>query len=134
MFNTTAIATKLNIAASAIIKIEEWTHVLFVRFKGGCRFVSKKVGCQMKRIGLTGYELPEFAPQFDDEDEEYDWLCDWHQQKEDQAVGEIAKLLPVGADPSSRNVDLVAAKVANGDMTVEEAVASLTSKRPILRK
>ena len=41
--NTTAIAQHLNIAAEAILKIEEWATVLWVRFKGGCRFVSKKV-------------------------------------------------------------------------------------------
>ena len=40
----TAIATKLNILESAIVRIEEWAHVLFVVIKGiGARFVSKKV-------------------------------------------------------------------------------------------
>jgi hypothetical protein len=39
-----AIATKLNILESAIVRIEEWAHVLFVVVKGlGARFVSKKV-------------------------------------------------------------------------------------------
>lgn len=41
--NTTAIAQHLNIATEAIVKIEEWATVLWVRFKGGCRFVSKKI-------------------------------------------------------------------------------------------
>jgi hypothetical protein len=39
-----AIATKLNVLESAIIRVEEWAHVLFVVVKGlGARFVSKKV-------------------------------------------------------------------------------------------
>ena len=39
-----AIATKLNVLESAIVRIEEWAHVLFVVVKGlGARFVSKKV-------------------------------------------------------------------------------------------
>lgn len=41
--NTTAIAQHLNIATEAIIKIEEWATVLWVKFRGGCRFVSKKI-------------------------------------------------------------------------------------------
>lgn len=41
--NTTAIAQHLHIATEAIIKIEEWASVLWVRFKGGCKFVSKKI-------------------------------------------------------------------------------------------
>ena len=41
--NATAIANHLNIASEAIIKIEEWANVLWVKFVGGCRFVSKKV-------------------------------------------------------------------------------------------
>lgn len=41
--NTTAIAQHLNIAADAIVKVEEWATVLWVKFRGGCRFVSKKV-------------------------------------------------------------------------------------------
>jgi hypothetical protein len=40
--NTTAIAQQLNILDSAIIEIQEWANVLWVRFVGGCKFVSKK--------------------------------------------------------------------------------------------
>jgi len=40
---TTAIAQHLNIASQAIIEIQEWATVLWVRFVGGCKFVSKKV-------------------------------------------------------------------------------------------
>jgi hypothetical protein len=42
--NQSAIAAKLNILDSAIIEIQEWASVLFVKFVGGCRFVSKKIG------------------------------------------------------------------------------------------
>jgi hypothetical protein len=41
--NTTAIAQHLNIASQAIIEIQEWAQVIWVKFVGGCRFVSKKV-------------------------------------------------------------------------------------------
>jgi hypothetical protein len=40
----TAIAQKLNVLESAIVRVEEWANVLFVVVKGlGARFVSKKV-------------------------------------------------------------------------------------------
>jgi hypothetical protein len=42
--NTAAIANHLNVAASAIVEVQEWARVLWVRVKGlGARFVSKKV-------------------------------------------------------------------------------------------
>ena len=38
------IANHLNVVESAIVRVEEWAHVLFVVVKGlGARFVSKKV-------------------------------------------------------------------------------------------
>jgi hypothetical protein len=37
-----AIAQKLNVLESAILEIQEWASVLWVRFVGGCKFVSKK--------------------------------------------------------------------------------------------
>jgi hypothetical protein len=41
---TAAIANHLNVAASAIVEVQEWARVLWVRIKGvGARFVSKKV-------------------------------------------------------------------------------------------
>jgi hypothetical protein len=49
MTNLTAIATKLNVLESAIVRIEEWTWVMFVVVKGlGARFVSKKVVAAVK--------------------------------------------------------------------------------------
>jgi hypothetical protein len=47
--NATAIAQHLNIAADAIVKIEEWAQVLWVKFVGGCKFVSKKVVKAMEK-------------------------------------------------------------------------------------
>ena len=42
--NTAAIARHLNIAESAILEVQEWARVLWVRVQGlGARFVSKKV-------------------------------------------------------------------------------------------
>ena len=47
--NTAAIATKLNVLESAIVRIEEWANVLFVVAKGvGARFVSKKINVEVK--------------------------------------------------------------------------------------
>lgn len=52
--NTAAIATKLNVLESAIVRIEEWAHVLFVVAKGvGARFVSKKIGVEKKMERIT---------------------------------------------------------------------------------
>ena len=44
--NNTAIAQKLNIVESTIVEIQEWASVLWVRFEGGCRFVSKMIGAK----------------------------------------------------------------------------------------
>jgi hypothetical protein len=42
--NTAAIARHLNVAANAIVEVQEWARVLWVRVRGlGARFVSKKV-------------------------------------------------------------------------------------------
>jgi hypothetical protein len=42
--NSQVIATHLNILDSAIIEVQEWASVLWVKFAGGVRFVSKKIG------------------------------------------------------------------------------------------
>jgi hypothetical protein len=54
-FSQSAIATKLNILDSAIIEIQEWANVLWVKFIGGCRFVSKKNG--VNKMALEQHEL-----------------------------------------------------------------------------
>jgi hypothetical protein len=49
--NTLAIATHLNIAQTAIVRIEEWASVIFVVAKGvGARFVSKKINVEEKKM------------------------------------------------------------------------------------
>lgn len=58
----TAIATKLNVLESAIVRIEEWTHVLFVVVKGlGGRFVSKKVIKEEKKVDRISAEKTSFG-------------------------------------------------------------------------
>jgi hypothetical protein len=63
-FNQSSIATKLNILDSAIIEIQVWANVLWVRFVGGCRFVSKKIGAkkmteqhELSVSGLNGWRV-----------------------------------------------------------------------------
>jgi hypothetical protein len=57
--NTAAIACYLNIELVKLVKVEEWASVLWVKFIGGCRFVSKKIGAikmtetQMVRFNVT---------------------------------------------------------------------------------
>ncbi len=54
MTNTAAIATKLNVLESAIVRVETWANVLFVVVKGlGARFVSKKVVVKMATAKRT---------------------------------------------------------------------------------
>lgn len=59
------IAAKLNVLEAAIVRVEEWTHVLFVVVKGlGARFVSKKVIKEDKKVELvTRLELANLIKQ-----------------------------------------------------------------------
>ena len=60
--NTQAIATHLNIVDSAIIEIQEWANVLWVKFIGGVRFVSKKIGAaKMERNMAVDYKTEKFS-------------------------------------------------------------------------
>jgi hypothetical protein len=52
--NSQAIATHLNILDSAIIEVQEWASVLWVKFVGGVRFVSKKIGATKMDTELVG--------------------------------------------------------------------------------
>lgn len=57
-----AIAQKLNVLESAIVRVEEWANVLFVVVKGlGARFVSKKVVKVMSRPVLKQIELAHWS-------------------------------------------------------------------------
>ncbi len=59
--NSAAIACSLNISTAQLIKIEEWASVLWVKFVGGCRFVSKKIGETKMKLTTEKREL--------------DWVC-----------------------------------------------------------
>jgi hypothetical protein len=63
--NTQAIASHLNIIDSAIIEIQEWANVLWVKFIGGVRFVSKKIGAkvvELEKHNLTVHGLNPWTP------------------------------------------------------------------------
>jgi len=57
--NTQAIANHLNILDSAIIEIQEWASVLWVKFQGGVRFVSKRIGAKKMAKEKTEANLVE---------------------------------------------------------------------------
>jgi hypothetical protein len=60
--NAQAIASHLNIVDSAIIEIQEWASVLWVKFIGGVRFVSKKIGAKkMERKMEVDYKTEKFS-------------------------------------------------------------------------
>lgn len=69
-----AIAAKLNVLESAIVRIEEWVNVLFVVVKGlGARFVSKKI-VEIKvetievirKTSVSSMRTPRIGSKFDD--------------------------------------------------------------------
>ena len=55
------VAKSLNIFESAIVEVQEWATVLWVRFKGGCRFISKKIVEVKKMTGINQDKVNEFA-------------------------------------------------------------------------
>ncbi len=57
MTTATAIAQNLNVAESAILRVEEWANVFFAVVKGlGARFVSKKATAMVKE-SISGAEF-----------------------------------------------------------------------------
>lgn len=59
MTTTAAIATKLNVLESAIVRVEEWFSVMFVVVKGlGARFVSKKIKMEKTESKTVRMTLP----------------------------------------------------------------------------
>jgi len=52
----------------------------------------------------------------------------------DGAISEIAKYLPMGSSPSERNLTSLAMRVAEGEMTAQEAAIRLSSKKIITLK
>lgn len=133
------VAQHLNIAESLIAEIQEWAHVLFVRFVSGRpRFVSKKVTTVKKNIGLTGYELPA-GVSFSSIDDELEYLDSLSQSSESneqvqQSIGEIAKYLPMGCNPSDANLMNYAYQVAEGELSAQEAANRLSNKKIIIKK
>ena len=87
--NAAAIAQHLNIAKSAIIKIEEWANVLFVVCRRiGARFVSYQIIKAMNEIDKpkvdTGLKLPEL--------EGSEKQIAWAESIREKAVAEIFEL------------------------------------------
>ena len=82
--NAAAIAQHLNIAKSAIIKIEEWANVLFVVCRRiGARFVSYQIIKAMNEAD-TGLKLPEL--------EGSEKQIAWAESIREKAVAEIFEL------------------------------------------
>lgn len=75
----TAIAQHLNVVEDAILEVQEWARVLWVRVKGlGCRFVSKKVAKKMELAELEGSEKQvKWAKEI-----RANWLAEAYQTKE----------------------------------------------------
>lgn len=135
---TAQIAKHLNVVENAIVRVEKWAKVLFVVVKGlGARFVSKKV-IEVKNIGLTGYELPP-GVSFDLIEDELEWLDnqsgsnDWDTEV-NEAIGEIAKYLPLGSNPSEANLLSKARQVTEGTMSAQEAANQLSNKKVIIKR
>ncbi len=62
MATATAIAQNLNVAESAILRVEEWANVFFAVVKGlGARFVSKKATAMTEQI-MTPQDLKAIKP------------------------------------------------------------------------
>ena len=119
---TAAIASHLNIAESIIASVEEWAHVLFVRFIGRRpRFVSKKV-VEAKAMSIDEM-MEEYLASCSSKDEWIDRVEDMESHLDD--------CIPVSSCVSPSVLRSVAADVVDGKMTEQEAIARLTSRRPI---
>lgn len=122
----TAIANHLNIAESIIASIEEWAHVLFVRFIGRRpRFVSKKIIVEDKDNTMNQQEklMEEYLASCSRQDE---WI-----DRVEAMESHLDDCLPVRSCVSPSVLRSVAADVVDGKMTEREALVRLTSRRPI---
>lgn len=118
-----AIAQHLNIPESMIASIEEWAHVLFVRFiSGRTRFVFKKVKPVMKNRDFSA-NLFSDMPDFDESAAD----------SVDAMVSQINNRLPIGHCASYSKIHSAACEVLRGETSIDEAVVRLTSKKPIKR-
>jgi hypothetical protein len=122
---TAQIANHLNIAESVIASVEEWAHVLFVRFIGRRpRFVSKKV-VEVKAMSIDEM-MEEYLASCSSKDE---WI-----DRVEAMESHLDDCLPGSSCASPSVLRSVAADVVDGKMTEQEAIARLTSRRPIIRK
>jgi hypothetical protein len=88
--NTIAIANHLNVAADAIVEVQEWARVLWVRVRGlGARFVSKKVGQKMEATEATETVLMTAVRIAKKQNELMDL---WNRQGDEAAFGQYHEL------------------------------------------
>lgn len=79
------IASHLNVAESAILRVEEWAHVLFAVVKGlGARFVSKKV-VEVKVVSVPSVSAEELVAVGGSH---------WQKHGKDRVYFEIQSILP----------------------------------------
>ena len=82
--NTIAIANHLNVAADAIVEVQEWARVLWVRVRGlGARFVSKKVGQEMEATLMTAVRIAK---------KQNELMDLWNRQGDDAALDQYHEL------------------------------------------
>jgi hypothetical protein len=117
--NTQAIATHLNIVDSAIIEIQEWASVLWVKFIGGVRFVSKKIGA--KKMELSAED--EYLLQCEQDGSKARW------ERIEAMEAHLGHYL--SGYYNQQRLAEIAMAVVDGEMTKDEAIARLTSKKPI---
>ena len=141
--NTTAqIATFLNVSPNQIKSVTEMAWVFCVVVRGQrARFVSKKVVKQevykMDFSALRARKAAEANSFFpspvctaaDFEEVEIDWA-----ERETQVMHELNQALPVNNSVAEYVLTSWARKVLNNDCTFEQAIAAMTSKKPVLRK
>ena len=142
--NTTAqLATFLNVAPNAIKSVTEMAWVFCVVVKGcRARFVSKKVVKEVVEVDYIAQrvlarraaEANSFFPSpvctvEDIQDIEIDWY-----ERETQMMHELNQALPINNCVAEYVLSSWARKVLNNACTFEQAIAAMTSKKPVLRK
>jgi len=123
---TTAIANHLNVATSAIVEVQEWARVLWVRIKGiGARFVSKKVVVEVKPVFDLEAEI-----------ERREEAAAENYERAMAMQSEILDFLPQWAAASVQDDILFdsAVNILEGRESFNEVVARLTSKKVVIRR
>ena len=142
--NTTAqIATFLNVSPNQIKSVTELAWVFCVVVRGRrARFVSKKVVKEVVEVDYIAQrvlarraaEANSFFPSpvctvEDIQNIEIDWY-----ERETQMMHELNQALPVNNCVAEYVLTSWARKVLNNDCTFTQAIAAMTSKKPVLRK